>query len=1339
MKKTGAILLMIAICLLATSFALAETSPVVTSGALAAYLDGDGHLYVPGNASAINRAQADELISIDSYRVLFLSPRLDGASDLYMIDLGSFSEKMVAQDVKAACMTDEDTLYYITGAQRAQLMRMSLSSQSASLAYTAAEPIDRLYRSAEGLVFELVDQAGTYVYVPQTGTFESYLGVLPASGEMTESREIYLTRDGELNMKDIASYSIEHIDSGVLDYVIMNGRIYYLSQGGSALRLKSYDPATMNWVVVMTPDSAMKSQLTASGGSLFMLDDAGQIYSVNLSTGALVPSKRYDLASYKAPSGYEATGLRIEGMSGQLNVYVELRETSAELGFSFIEFTSTSDTDTSVYRLLDRISLSNEEAAWDYLKPAPQYATLMWGSRGDAVRAIQQPLKDLGYYDYYVDGIFGPRTHEAVRLLQDDLGRAVNGIADAELQRIILSGSLNAYDPYRSLKRGNRGLRVQAMQERLRDLGFMADAADGIFGANTQRAVQLFQSEHGLAVSDGATRETLVHLFSGAARNCASYIDLYPGNTGYRVRELNRRLRELYYLNADVGSVYTSETAAAVRAFQSNAGLQVTGNATVPVLRALFARSAPEASGYIVLRRGDQNSRVTALQRRLKDLGYYDGSIDGYYGRATEKAVKLFQQKVGLKPTGVATVRTQELLFAADAPHYVRPTVISEPEITLDSYHHREDGVYCIADDSSDSGYAIFSWSVEGEAEHFNVLIKDSKGTTHANEDTYLTRTSVSIATLKLDRTYTLTVTAYPEDGDRRHVTSASIRFRRIETPEEPEPGPAEVGEPVISIETVTRAEDGVNYVQPGVVIFRWYADGEVASYYVDIQDSDGASRIQVNTIDEQASIHSKDLKEGEVYTIYVYAVPERGTRDDGTMSFERFALETVELPTPESESSDTPDSEAADTPDSAGSETDESSETPDPADAEAVDPDDSDTTDSDVTETPESTEEILDNPAVTLDPVISEGESITPPEMRFETVAGYDGDVALLSGNVIVMSWHSEGNVQAYYVEIRDSSDVVQFSATTDKVQLNADPGRMTPGEVYTLSVTAIPEGGSVETGVSAEAYFALYAQDAPQETDEAEFEEGDANDPDSEESNMEEDAIPDDGEPVAEDEANAYDGERETVVDYDTEGENTYAEDADSSYGDDGFETEIVPEPYEAPEGTENYGYEGEADDGYNDESYDDGVGYNDGYYDDSYNEDDGYDDGYYDDSYNGDDGYDDYDDESYNGDVDNDDGYNDESYNGDLGYYDESYSDDFSYEDSSYDEPYSDGGSDVYGPSEIAEVQQKLAQLGYLNDYSEGRLDDATLKALQAYADDEGLDFYGTLSSEIYHSLT
>jgi len=51
---------------------------------------------------------------------------------------------------------------------------------------------------------------------------------------------------------------------------------------------------------------------------------------------------------------------------------------------------------------------------------------------------------------------------------------------------------------------------------------------------------------------------------------------------------------------------------------------------------------------------GSRGAEVTSIQTRLKDWGYYKGSIDGIYGTQTRDAVKFFQQKNGLTADGVA-------------------------------------------------------------------------------------------------------------------------------------------------------------------------------------------------------------------------------------------------------------------------------------------------------------------------------------------------------------------------------------------------------------------------------------------------------------------------------------------------------------------------------------------------------------------------------------------------------------------------------------------------------------------------------------------------------------
>ena len=62
----------------------------------------------------------------------------------------------------------------------------------------------------------------------------------------------------------------------------------------------------------------------------------------------------------------------------------------------------------------------------------PAAAALRRGDRSDTVRAVQQKLKNWGYYTGSVDGIFGPKTEEAVRSFQKKNGLTVDGIVGSQ-------------------------------------------------------------------------------------------------------------------------------------------------------------------------------------------------------------------------------------------------------------------------------------------------------------------------------------------------------------------------------------------------------------------------------------------------------------------------------------------------------------------------------------------------------------------------------------------------------------------------------------------------------------------------------------------------------------------------------------------------------------------------------------------------------------------------------------------------------------------------------------------------------------------------------------------
>lgn len=66
-----------------------------------------------------------------------------------------------------------------------------------------------------------------------------------------------------------------------------------------------------------------------------------------------------------------------------------------------------------------------------------------------------------------------------------------------------------------------------------------------------------------------------------------------------------------------------------------------------------------------IMRVGDENSDVKKLQKALEILGYYDGEIDGKYGKGTTAAVKAYQKDKKLTADGYAGERTVKSIFGS--------------------------------------------------------------------------------------------------------------------------------------------------------------------------------------------------------------------------------------------------------------------------------------------------------------------------------------------------------------------------------------------------------------------------------------------------------------------------------------------------------------------------------------------------------------------------------------------------------------------------------------------------------------------------------------------------
>ncbi len=272
--------------------------------------------------------------------------------------------------------------------------------------------------------------------------------------------------------------------------------------------------------------------------------------------------------------------------------------------------------------------------------------------------------------------------------------------------------------PGTALRVGSTGTAVRTIQRQLNRIaknypGFGTLTVDGNFGSGTAEVVRRFQRQFGLT-ADGvvgySTWYQISYIYVAVKKlaelssegefpnndSVGGTAGSYPG-TALRVGSTGNAVRQVqYWLNTvrayvsglpllTVDGVYGSGTAAAVRVFQSWAGLAVdgvVGRATWDALYREFSSVLLEedaALGYVTqypgspLRVGSTGNAVRTLQFWLAVAATgYPGlpapAVDGSYGSGTAAAVRAFQQQFGLTVDGVvgpATWNTLREIFTA--------------------------------------------------------------------------------------------------------------------------------------------------------------------------------------------------------------------------------------------------------------------------------------------------------------------------------------------------------------------------------------------------------------------------------------------------------------------------------------------------------------------------------------------------------------------------------------------------------------------------------------------------------------------------------------------------
>ncbi len=229
------------------------------------------------------------------------------------------------------------------------------------------------------------------------------------------------------------------------------------------------------------------------------------------------------------------------------------------------------------------------------------------------------------------------------------------------LSMAMMAGSVSADE---ALRRGDEGDRVKELQQLLKksdcyDYGTIT----GYFGVSTENGVKKFQSTHGLEVDGVAGTATINKLKSASKATTTNPDSLSLGMSGDDVTDIQKRLKTLgLFTEPKVTGYFGPKTESAVKLFQQASGMKADGIVGKKTKTAMF-----QSFSSTTLAAGMKGSAVTKLQKRLKTLGYYDGSATGLYGQLTEKAVAYYQKLNKLTDDGVAGKKTQSSIYSSKA------------------------------------------------------------------------------------------------------------------------------------------------------------------------------------------------------------------------------------------------------------------------------------------------------------------------------------------------------------------------------------------------------------------------------------------------------------------------------------------------------------------------------------------------------------------------------------------------------------------------------------------------------------------------------------------------
>ena len=222
----------------------------------------------------------------------------------------------------------------------------------------------------------------------------------------------------------------------------------------------------------------------------------------------------------------------------------------------------------------------------------------------------------------------------------------------------------------RTISWGSRGNDVREVQQKLRSWGYLKGTADGVYGAQTYRAIIAFQRKNGLK-ADGVVGAQTKRALGITTPAPAAAKGTAAGKFNETVRIAQQKLKQWSYYKGAVDGLYGPRTGQAVRDFQRKNGLAADG-IIGPQTRKALGMPTGVQTAYTPTSRGvTRNDDVRLIAMAING----EARGEPYTGQVAVGAVILNRVRHPSFPNTIAGVIYEPLAFTAvaDKQIYLEP------------------------------------------------------------------------------------------------------------------------------------------------------------------------------------------------------------------------------------------------------------------------------------------------------------------------------------------------------------------------------------------------------------------------------------------------------------------------------------------------------------------------------------------------------------------------------------------------------------------------------------------------------------------------------------------